>query len=228
MPSLELLDVIQHAKPDLINLDVEQTAKSVSKSRGSIKNYNMAMDHIDAYCSGHQKHDDLITFLRTHPNEEWHKHLEDVGTRLLEIFGKIPSKWHKTGRRPTESVAGLLVKPAIRGVWVADGKAFPCMINARSSVLLEKRFKLPFAARGVYESDVRDEINIAGPMIVDLGKEPSSGARANRVHFPTEAEMMSLEQFESILQRFSQALALAGITKKTVDRPMDLFRRREA
>ena len=63
-------------------------------------------------------------------------------------------------------------------------------------------------------------------MIVDLGKEPATGTRANRVYFPTEADMMSIEQFESILRKFNEALVLAGLAKKSVDRPLDLFRRR--
>jgi hypothetical protein len=226
MPSFELLDVIQHAYPSIAAIDVVRTAQKLKKAGGSINNYNMAIEHIPAYCSGHQKPSDLIAYLRTHPNQRWQKHLEDVGTRLLEIFDGEPSKWYHTGRKPIESIAGLRVKPAIRGVWVSSGKAFPCLINPRSTVLLEKRFNLPFAARGVHELHVRDEVNVAGPMIIDLGKDPATDLRANRVYYPTETEMMSVEQFEDVLRKFNEALALAGFQPKAVASAIDLFRTR--
>lgn len=224
MPSLELLDVIQHAKPDIREIDVSRTALSLKGASGSLNNYNMAIEHIDSYCSGYQKLPDLLDFLRTHPNPRWHKHLEDVGTRLWEIFGARPGKWRKVGRRPIESVGGLLIKPTIRGFWIFDGKAYPCLVNARSSVYLDAITNRKFVARGVYEFHVRDEIGVAGPAIVDLGREPSSKVRANRVYFPDEADMMSVEEFESIMIKFNQSLRLAGFNSRSVSSAIDMFR----
>jgi len=227
MPSLELLDVIQHAKPNILNIDPLETSKSLRKAKGSNKNYNMALDQIQAYCSGLQKLPDLLKFLRTHPNQEWHKYLEDVGTRLLDIFGNKPSVWYPTGRKPIESAGGLLIKPAIRGVWVSESRVLPCVINARSSVLLDSQCNLPFVARGVYELHVRDLLGATGSMVIDLGKDARTGLRANCIYFPTEAEMMSLEQFESISRKFDEALILAGLKSQAAASSIDLFRARK-
>ena len=226
MPSLELLDVVQHSKPNIAQLDVAKTAKSLKDAGGSRKNYNMAIEPIAVYCSGKQKREDLLRYLRTHPDPAWHKYLEDVGTRLLDIFGEQESKWYPVGRRPIESVAGLLIKPAIRGVWVNKGMPFPCLVNARGSVLLDPKVNLPFVARGVYEAHVRDEIGVSGPMIVDLGKDPKTNLRANRVYYPKESEMMSIEQFEDVLRKFNEALLLAGFRPKVSTSAIDLFRTR--
>lgn len=226
MPSLELLDVIQHAKPHIRSIDVERTAESLKKVRGSIRNYNMAIDEIGSLCSGIQKLPDLIAFLRTHPNPDWHKHLEDVGTRLWQIFGEAPSTWYKIGRKPIESLGGLLIKPSIRGFWSIGGKAYPCLINARSSVYLETNSNLPFVARGVYEFHVRDEIGVSGPVVVDLGRDPATATRANRVHWLLEEKMLSVDEFEDIMRKFNDALSLAGYQPKTVHSAIDLFRPR--
>jgi hypothetical protein len=226
MPSLELLDVVQHSKPHISAIDVQKTANSLRAAGGSRKNYNMAIDPISVYCSGKQKQEDLLKYLRTHPDPAWHKYLEDVGTRLLDIFGSNVSSWYPVGRKPIESLAGLLIKPAIRGVWVNERQPFPCLINARGSVLLEPKVSLPFVARGVYEAHVRDEIGVFGPMIVDLGKDPRTNLRANRVYYPQESEMMSIELFEEILRKFNEALILAGFRPRVAASAFDLFRTR--
>jgi hypothetical protein len=224
MASFELLDVIQTSYPNIVNIDVERTAKRIKKAGGSRRNYNLAVDAVHPSCSGYLRERDLIAFLRTHPDEEWHPYLEDVGLRLYQIFGRKPATWHATGRKPVPSVGGLLIKPAIRGVWVDEGRAFPCLINARASIFLDDFINRPFLARGVHEFHVRDSVGVIGPMIVDLGKDPKSGVRANRVHFPTEAEMMSVEQFEDILRRFNGALELAGYKPREFGSAIDMFR----
>ncbi len=224
MPSFEFLDILQHAKPGILSIDISKTAVSLRKAKGTINNYNLAIDPIPAYCSGLQQLGDLLAHLRTHPNPKWHPFLQEVGKRLFEVFDSRGGRWFPTGRRPIASVAGLYVKPAIRGVWVQDRKVHPCLINPRASVFLSSGDNLPFVSRGLHELHVRDDISATGPMVIDLGKDPKTGDRANRVHFPAESEMMSLEQFEDILRKFSEALILAGFRAHATKNVVDLFR----
>ncbi|MFO1033489.1 MAG: hypothetical protein U1E15_05200 [Hyphomicrobiales bacterium] len=219
------MDVVYYSRPHILAIDIDKTASELRNVGGSINNYNMAIDPIEKIVSGYQRLVDLEKFWDTHKNEKWRPHLKEVGRRIFEIFGGEVSKWYPTGRKPIESVAGLSIKPAIRGVRVANGRVLPCLINPRSSLLLERNSALPFIARGVFELHVRDEIGPVSPMIVDLGKE--NGVRANRIYFPTQESMISVEHFEDCMRKFNKALVKAGLVSEQPSRASDLFRMRQ-
>jgi hypothetical protein len=72
-----------------------------------------------------------------------------------------------------------------------------------------------------------DDPNNPIPMIVDVSAS-DDGKRKLRTHVLEPGEMMSLEEFESILRRFFEALALASVTTipEGLNKIADLFRRR--
>ena len=222
MPNLELLDVIYYSDPNIFQINVERTAKKLRTAGGSRKSYDMAISPIPNIVSGIQKLEDLKAYWKSHKDEAWHPHLEDVGTRIFEIFSKEVCKWYPTGRRPVDSVGGLRIKPAIRGIKVANHVAFPCLINPRSSVILDPAMARPFVARGIYELHVRDATGLFRPMIIDLGKQ--KGIRANRIYYPSDADMISVEKFEEIMRSFNLALVEAGFTSNKPASAIDLFR----
>ena len=84
-----------------------------------------------------------------------------------------------------------------------------------------------FLARGIYEFHSIDDPNDPIPMIVDVSAS-DDGKRKLKTSIFKSHEMMGLEQFESILRKFFEALALAGVTTipQGLDRIADLFRRR--
>lgn len=229
---IELLDVIQLTAPNFDNFsETETAAKIISyRLRGSSRppSYDMAFTQMPNIVSGHMKKSDLINHLDSHANERWRGNLKDVGERLYDVFSKDLCTWYPVGRRPIETFSGVWTKPAIRGVRVvAGGDAFPCLVNPRSTLFFNKD-ALSFIARGVYEFHVIDNPRAIGPMIVDLGKDPVSDTRANRVYMPEQLVMMPLEQFEEILRRFLKAVELAGMMTVPADRHrgVDLFRPR--
>jgi hypothetical protein len=226
---LELLDVIQFATPSIAKLDLELTAKKIShfKKKGTPKSYNIAFDLLPKIATGLIKRQDVIAYLNTHPIADWRPFVEDVGIRLYEIFSEIECSWYPTGRKPIQTFSDVWTKPAIRGVAVSKGEARPCLINPRASLYLGNDNNLSFIARGVHELHVIDDVQATGTLIIDLGKHPATKLRENRVHYSEEIEMISLDEFESILRRFVEAVKLAGfnVTPDSIYTVGDLFRK---
>jgi hypothetical protein len=226
---VELLDVVQFATPNISKLDLDLTAKKIIrfKKTGTPKSYNIAFDLLPKIATGFLKREDVIAYLNTHHIVDWRPFVEDVGSRLFDIFSEMGCSWYPIGRKPIPTFSDVWSKPAIRGVAVKDGEARPCLINPRASIYLGNENNLSFIGRGVHELHVIDDAQAKGMLIVDLGKHPLTKARENRIHYSEEIKLMSLEEFENILRRFVEAVKLAGFNAvpESVYTVSDLFRK---
>ncbi len=226
---VELLDVVQFAAPSITALDLDLTAKKIIhfKKTGTPRSYNIAFDLLPKVATGLLRREDVIAYLNTHHIVDWRPFVEDVGTRLFDIFSAMGCSWYPAGRKPIATFSDVYSKPAIRGVVVKDGEARPCLINPRASLFLGNGKNLSFVGRGVHELHVIDDVQAKGMLIIDLGKHPETNKRENRLHYSEEIELMSLEEFESILKNFIEAVKLAGfnVTPESVYTVGDLFRK---
>jgi len=225
---VEMLDVIQFAKPNIAHLDIRLTADEILryKRRSTSRNYNLAFEPIRLISSGRLKREQVVQLMASWPDPGWHPFLIDVATRLFDIISPLGGVWYDVKRKPISIFPNVWTKPAIRGVVVKNGIALPCLVNPRSSLYIDA-LKLSFVARGVHELHVVDDAQANGPMIIDLGKHPITEKRDNRIYLPKESELMQLEQFESILKSFLEAVKLAGfnVQPNQFHTVADLFRK---
>ena len=214
---LELLDVVQLGRPTLENLDPRETAAEILKYRqGKPPTYNPAFNLISVILSGLARKEAILAALDQERPIWWRPHLKEVGGLLFDWFSQKPVKWYGVGRKPIETFEGIWMKPAIRGVVVNKGSAYPLLVNPRSSFCLSP-VGASFLGRGVIEFHVRDDPAAVCPIILDLGRPPgtlrakkgSQGQRPPR-RFMTfeidEERCMPLVHFEEILRRLTEAI----------------------
>ncbi len=169
--------------------------------------------------------DYLARHLSKYPVEWKNATLQAVARLLAQQFGG-KGRWYKAGQLPFEVLPGAYFKPSIRGTWYFEKQAYSVCINARKHQRVFPEHAR-FLARGVYEFHSIDDPNSPRPMIVDLSASDDAKRRI-RIFLLGPEEMMPLEQFESVLRRFFEALALAGVTTipEGVPSIADLFRKR--
>jgi hypothetical protein len=169
--------------------------------------------------------DYLARHLSGYPVDWKNENLQVVARLLANRFGGA-GRWYKAGQVPIEVLPGAYFKPSIRGTWYFDKQAYSVCINARKHQRVFPEHA-KFLARGVYEFHSIDDPNSPRPMIVDLSAS-DDGKRSLKTFLLEPEEMMPLEEFESVLHRFFEALALAGVTTIPVgvESIADLFRKR--
>ena len=225
----ELLDCPKFAYPSLIDLDVPATAANILERLAgkSFLNYGRIWGRMTDVVAGRIDETYLETHFSDYPNDsQWkNENLQEV-VRLLaqEFSGK--GRWYKAGLAPFEVLPGAYFKPSIRGTLYFEGQAYSVCINARK----HQRIFLDharFLARGIYEFHSIDDPNNPKPMLVDLSASETGKRELRKFVFELD-EMMGLEEFESILRKFFEALALAGVTTipDDVEKISDLFRKR--
>jgi hypothetical protein len=225
----ELLDCPKLAYPSLTEIDAPATAANILErleGKGFL-NYGQIWPRMPDVVAGHVDESYLQQRLSGYPVQWKNDNLQEVMRLLSKAFGG-KGRWYKAGLMPIEVLPGAYFKPSIRGTWYHQNQAYSVSINARKHqrVFMDHA---RFLARGIYEFHSIDDPNDPIPMVVDVSAS-DNGKRQLKTFIFDNSEMMSLEQFESILRRFFEALALAGVTTvpKGVGKIADLFRKRQS
>lgn len=222
----ELLDCPKFAYPSLLDIDVVATAANIVERLGgkSFLNYGQVWSRMADVVGGRVDEAYLRQHLSGYPDDWKNANTQEV-VRLLKQAFEGKGRWYKAGLLPFEVLPGAYFKPSIRGTLYSQGQAYSVCINARKGQRLFPDHAR-FLSRGVYEFHSVDDPNDPKPMIVDVSAS-ENGKRELRTYVLEHEEMMPLEQFESILRRFFEALALAGVTTipEGVENIADLFRK---
>lgn len=223
----ELLDCPKFAFPNLTDIDVVATAANILErlqGKGFL-NYGQIWSRMGDIADGLVNDDYLAHHLNGYSVEWKNENLQAVARLLAGQFGG-KGRWYKVGQVPIEVLPGAYFKPSIRGTWYFEKQAYSVCINARKHQRVFPEHTR-FLARGVYEFHSIDDPYTPSPMIVDLSAA-DDGRRSLKTFLLQPEEMMPLEQFEFILRRFFEALALAGVATipEGVGSIADLFRKR--
>lgn len=225
---LELLDIPFFARgPDLLQLNVGLTSKAIRAERRSDaggRSYDPIFAIIHHLVHPMMSRSDVKRLFRDHKDQEWAKHLRTVALAIFDAHRQFKGSWYSVGRKPRVS-NGLVIKPAIRGVKVLDQEPFPVLVNARKTLDLDFQ-ALRFLARGVFELHGRDMPNVDRVAIWDVSRSMVSGGRHFSEILFAEEEMLSLEEFDQVVDRFLRAVTGAGYDHD-IDRSsrfVDLFR----
>lgn len=222
----ELLDCLKFAYPSLRQLDVFATAANIVdrlQGRGFMS-YGQIWPLLPDITSGVMLEEELLRALSGYPTSWKNRNLQEVAFLLKEIFGG-KGRWYRAGLKPIQILPGAYFKPSIRGTWYYEQQAYSVCINARKYQPIP-RDHVRFLGRGIHEFHSIDDPNDPLPMIVDLSAQ--DGRRELKKFVVQPEDMMSLEEFESILRKFFEALSLAGVTTipEGVENITDLFRTR--
>lgn len=230
---LEPTDILQFALPYVSDIDLNLTAEALAKglSGKAHRSYNKTISQMNAICTGMARVEDLKrnVLKKAEPakNEKgWYKSVGHVLRELNGVFGEEQSRWYPSSRNPIEVFQGAWFKSAIRGVRVHNGLAKAVLINPRASLFLDHE-GLAFMARWIVEFHLRDDPNLHGFELLDLGVDPRTDRRRTRYFDETTLEPMSLETFEFSLERFLEAIELAGLARapQSSENISDMFRR---
>jgi hypothetical protein len=223
----ELRDCPKFAYPSLTDIDVPATAANIVErleGKGFL-NYGQIWPLLPDITAGRMDEAAILRALNGYPTKWKNENLQQVALLLRDLFGG-KGRWYRAGSTPFEVLPGAYFKPSIQGTWYFDKRAYSVSINARKyqRVMLDHA---RFLARGVYEFHSIDDPNDPVPLIVDVSAS-EDGRRKLKTFVYDTSEMMSLEQFEWILRKFFEALALAGVTTipEGLDKIADLFRKR--
>ena len=226
--TLEFLDVVQLARPGLLDIDPRQTAAALDARETAFMSYNASFAPLDKAHHALLSEETLKAwFTDTRPwvrRSQW-----EVSSALANLVKLLGAEWYNVGRRPFEAIPGLWLKPSIRGVLVGDEVA-PAIVNPRRSLKqIGRRDELGFLMRGGFEFHVVDDPAVDNLLVLDLHEGERGRPRVVRSRMADEAVMMPLEQFEWILGRFFEALRLSKweiVVPKDV--PLsDLFRKKK-
>lgn len=140
---------------------------------------------------------------------------------LRDEYGRAGT-WYGFKRTPRK-ILGLLFKPSVRGVLFANGMPTAHLINPRKGQRLSQEC-IAFLARAAYEEHCIGDPSNPKPVIVDTSS-PTDKKPRNLRKFEAP-EMISLEEFEDIVNRFFEAASIAGFPLQFHDGDFtaDLFR----
>lgn len=208
----ELLDCPKFAYPSLANIDVQHTAQNIQErlnTKGFL-NYGQVRARVPDLVGGRIDQAYIEQFLNGYDDDWKNENLQEVTSLLGSVLaGK--GRWFKNGTAPFEVLPGAFFKPSIWGTWYVDKKAYSVGINARKHQRVFPEHAR-FLARGIYEFHSIDDPHNARPLILDLSAGDDGKRELKRFDFQSDNQMMSVDQFEHILRRFFDALALAGVT----------------
>jgi hypothetical protein len=226
----ELLDCPKLAYPNLTEMDVPLTAANIADRLGSksFLNYAQIWPLMEDVTAGRIDDAYLKRVFSSYPDEWKNENLQDVMRLLRSHFGGR-GRWYNIPHKPVQVLPGAYFKPSIKGIWFFGDRAYSVLINARKGQRIWESHAR-FLGRGVYEFHAIDDPNNPTPLLVDLSAPLSDRPRQIRVFDFRDYEMMGLVEFEIILRKFFEALALAGVTTipDKIDRIGDLFRKRHS
>jgi hypothetical protein len=222
----QLTDIPKFASPGLTVLDPAMTAGTLTDrlGAGGFMSYGQIWPRMDLLVRGLAS-DSFIEAQFASYEDEWkNKSVQEAYRLLRKVFGG-KGTWYPYPPKPID-VLGALFRPCIKGIWFYDGQAYAVLINPRKQQRLATEH-VRFVGRAVYEFHCIADPNDPLPMIVDLSQPEIKADRELRTFILSETEIMSLDEFEQTLQRFFQALNLAGVALYPApdQRIADLFRR---
>jgi len=230
---IEPIDILQFSVPYVSSIDLSETAKEIAKGLGgkTHRSYNKTIAQMKPICTGIANIEDLkrnvLPKTEPSPREKgWYSSVGYVLRELHRMYGSEQSTWFPVTRKPIEVFKGAWFKSAIRGVRYHNKQAKAVFINPRGSAFLDHE-GLAFISRWLIEFHLRDDPNMHGFEIVDLGKDPRTERRRARFFDESTVEPMSLETFEVSLECFLQAVELAGLAAapKASENISDIFRK---
>ena len=229
----EPTDIPYLSFPSLSDINVAETSRQIVKHdrRSAKKSYNPNFSQMKNICTGMADlallKSDLAPKKPIKPQTAaWMKSVYAVCECLYTVYGAEQSTWYPARRVPIEILPGAWFKSAIRGVRVNNGVAKAHLINPRKSMFL-REVDFAFLARWLIEFHIRDDANIQGFEIVDFGANPNGGDRSIRIRTDESLAPMTLEVFEATIERFLDAVQLAGFATLPNDaaQTTDLFRK---
>lgn len=229
----EPLDIPYLARPSLIEMNEAETILEIAKHnlRSNYRSYDPNFRQMRDICTGIADVELLKAALepKKPPSAQtlgWIRSVRDVCEQLHCVYGGEPSQWYPANRKPIEILRSTWFKNSIRGIRVVGGQARAQLINARKSLWFD-RLSLEFLARWIIEYHIREDANIHGFDIVDLGAPFGENERRTRVFTDEMIEPMTLELFEDCVEHFLGAIEAAGYTSipRDGERTVDLFRR---
>lgn len=224
---LELLDIPYFCCGLISDFLIPKTAKAIRAGRrsNSRRSYDPVFARMKQIIHPLAKERDIAKMFADHADAEWAVHLTQVAIAFHRGLRGNPPVWYGTGRKDLMA-GGIRVKPAIRGIAVRHGEPLPIVVNPRAT--LDLGFDdIQFLARGAFELHGRDNPSVERTAVWDVSRRTDGGERVFHEVILDQTEMMPLDEFEDVIRRFLEAVALAGY-RHNVDRPadiIDLFRR---
>lgn len=225
--SLELIDIVQHARPELAEIALYDTVAALNAREGAFMSYDAVFRDSAKMPSGLLT-EKIIKGLQFDERDWVNNAIVESCLALNGYLSSKADKWIPVGRKPIKVLDRMWVKPSIRGILIRAGKVAPVIVVTRRSVELGFADVLPFLMRGGYEFHLRDDPNFNDLVVLDLTKAPARGeARTVGEHRLSDVGMMSLELFEHILETYGQAASLSkyGLHIPSGVSVTDLFRR---
>jgi hypothetical protein len=223
----EPLDIVQLAVPSIDNIDIDLTARNIRifRASGSKRSYNPVVAHAEGFASGATSLEIALAGFDAVQPDWWKRHLRAGTEGLHAVLANNGSTWIPLGRKPLEVFDDIWFKPAIRGAWKKDGRRDAALINLRYGIHLSPA-RLSFLSRVVLEFHLRDEPNLSGLALVDLGRHQTEARRIQRVLYEHHVEIMDEAIFVETLKQFVFAARVAGteLRPREMERVCDLFR----
>lgn len=225
--SLELLDIVEHSRPGLLDIRVPDTVAKLNERSGSFMSYDAGFRDCRLMTSGLVK--DASLRLASYDSREWVQNaIIEVALAMNAFLSASRGRWISVGRKQVRVLDKLWVKPSIRGILVQGHVAAPVLVVTRKSILIDLPDVLPFLMRGGYEFHLRDDPNFHDFIVLDISTGKRGEARNQKVYRLSETGMMSLEEFEHIVTTYGTAASASkyGLHIPAGIAVSDLFRRR--
>lgn len=217
MKFFEALDIPRFARPNLIKLDPYLTAQELKDrlSGNGFMSYEPLWPKMSEVTKRQVTDFEIGVW--------WKSAILISAMTLLRDEYDRAGIWYGFKRTP-RSILGLMFKPSVRGVLFANGKAEAHLINPRKGQRLTEEC-IAFLKRAAYEEHCISDPNNPQPVVVDTSS--SSDRKPRRFRASRSDEMVSVDEFERIVNLFFEAAAIAGfpITYHEGDFTADLFRR---
>jgi hypothetical protein len=218
--TFESLDIVRFAVPDVRNLDVGRTAVSLRERLGGtgFMSYDPLWRRVSAVAARSVTDAEI---------EGWWK-----SSTLIEAMKVLRDQYADIGRwyhfpQTVRDVLGLSFKSSIRGISFSKTYGAEAhIINPRKGQVLTSD-DLAFLARAAYEEHCIDDPNDPQPVVFDLSSRNGSKVRHPTIYRGLTPKMISVEEFESIIEKFFDAAVLAGyqLPEYPGEFTADLFRR---
>lgn len=218
---IELLDIPYFSGGHIDAMITRIVANAIRRQRraGSARSYDPVLNLIGQLKDKRTTTEEIKRVFANHKDQHWADHLNDVGRGLHFGLQNYEFDWHPTGRKPL-FFQGLNVKPAIRGTMVRDGEILPALVNARSGLVMTWYVR-KFLARGVFEFHGRDIPGVERIAIWDVSRSDEKNGRQFSETIYNQEQMMSIDEFEQIVEDFLKCIAMAGF-EHAVRQPSDI------
>lgn len=215
--TFEVLDVIRFASPNVRQIDPFHTSTLIRErlSGKGFMDYRPLWSRMPSITARFVSDAEISMW--------WQK------AALINAMHAINGSYRQAGSwygfsRVQRNIFGVQMKPSVRGVLFRNDRAEAHLINPRKGqILSENDFR--FLARACYEEHCRNDPNDPIPFVVDTSEVKKGKGRIVRDRECTNSDMISVDEFESIMDLFFQSIQLAGypIDYRSGDFSSDMF-----